>query len=143
VENPEEMRPLRKARYRWVDKLKMDLGEITRAWELTGLIWPWIATRQYSNEPSNSIKCWVTAHLMTSRGVIISIYVRFEVFTAVTMKNGVFWVVTPCGSCNLDGYEVRGPVKAQSMQRLAANRLDELLTAHAVVRLVSSRLEEP
>jgi hypothetical protein len=28
-----------------------------------------------------------------------SVYVRFEVFTAVTMKNGVFWVVTPCGSC--------------------------------------------
>jgi hypothetical protein len=25
--------------------------------------------------------------------------VRFEVFTAVTMKNGVFWVVTPCASC--------------------------------------------
>jgi hypothetical protein len=25
--------------------------------------------------------------------------VRFEVFTAVTMKNGVFWVVTPRGSC--------------------------------------------
>jgi hypothetical protein len=25
--------------------------------------------------------------------------VRFEVFTAVTMKNGVFWVVMPCGSC--------------------------------------------
>jgi hypothetical protein len=30
----------------------------------------------------------------------ISVFnVRFEVFTAVTMKNGVFWVVTPCGSC--------------------------------------------
>jgi hypothetical protein len=26
-------------------------------------------------------------------------YVRFEVFTAVTTKNGVFWDVTPCGSC--------------------------------------------
>jgi hypothetical protein len=26
-------------------------------------------------------------------------YVRFEDFTAVTMKNGVFWVVTPYGSC--------------------------------------------
>jgi hypothetical protein len=26
-------------------------------------------------------------------------YVRFEVFTAVTMKNDVFWDVTPCGSC--------------------------------------------
>jgi hypothetical protein len=24
--------------------------------------------------------------------------VLFEVFTAVTMKNGVFWHVTPCGS---------------------------------------------
>jgi hypothetical protein len=24
--------------------------------------------------------------------------VGFEVFTAVTMKNGVFWDVTPCGS---------------------------------------------
>jgi hypothetical protein len=26
-------------------------------------------------------------------------YVRFEVFTVVTRKNGVFWVVTSCGSC--------------------------------------------
>jgi hypothetical protein len=26
-------------------------------------------------------------------------FVRFEVFTAVTMKNGAFWDVTPCGSC--------------------------------------------
>jgi hypothetical protein len=26
-------------------------------------------------------------------------YVRFEVLTAVTMKNVVFWDVTPCGSC--------------------------------------------
>jgi hypothetical protein len=25
--------------------------------------------------------------------------VRFEVFTAVTRKNGVFWDITPCGSC--------------------------------------------
>jgi hypothetical protein len=25
--------------------------------------------------------------------------VRFEVFTAVTMKNSVFWDVTSCGSC--------------------------------------------
>jgi hypothetical protein len=26
-------------------------------------------------------------------------YVRFEVFIAMTMKNGIFWDVTPCGSC--------------------------------------------
>jgi hypothetical protein len=25
--------------------------------------------------------------------------VSFEVFTVVTMKNGVFWDVMPCGSC--------------------------------------------
>jgi hypothetical protein len=28
-------------------------------------------------------------------------HIRFEVFTAVTMKNGVFWDVTLCGSCTL------------------------------------------
>jgi hypothetical protein len=32
--------------------------------------------------------------------------VRFEVFTAVTMKNGVFWYVTPCGSCKSRGFGV-------------------------------------
>jgi hypothetical protein len=26
-------------------------------------------------------------------------YVRFEVFTVATMKNAVFWTVTPCSSC--------------------------------------------
>jgi hypothetical protein len=26
-------------------------------------------------------------------------HVRLEVFTVVTMKNGIFWDVTPCGSC--------------------------------------------
>jgi hypothetical protein len=31
--------------------------------------------------------------------VTCSSCIRFKVFTAVTMKNGVFWVVTPCGSC--------------------------------------------
>jgi hypothetical protein len=30
----------------------------------------------------------------------LTCYVRFEVFTAVTMKNSVFWNVAPCGSCN-------------------------------------------
>jgi hypothetical protein len=30
------------------------------------------------------------------------IIVRFEVFTAVTMKNGVFWDVTPCAFVRTD-----------------------------------------
>jgi hypothetical protein len=29
----------------------------------------------------------------------ISFLARFEVYTAVTVKNGVLWDVTPCGSC--------------------------------------------
>jgi hypothetical protein len=29
----------------------------------------------------------------------IESFVRFEVFTVVTIKNCVFWEVTPCGSC--------------------------------------------
>jgi hypothetical protein len=28
----------------------------------------------------------------------VNVFVRFEVSTAVTMKNDIFWDVTPCGS---------------------------------------------
>jgi cytidine deaminase len=31
--------------------------------------------------------------------ILNEIVVRFEVFTAVTTKNGVLWDVTPCGYC--------------------------------------------
>jgi hypothetical protein len=31
--------------------------------------------------------------------VMFANYVRFEVITAVAMKNGVFWDVPPCGAC--------------------------------------------
>jgi hypothetical protein len=37
-----------------------------------------------------------TNPLMANRGIVC---VRFEVFTAVAIKNGVFWDITPCGSC--------------------------------------------
>jgi hypothetical protein len=40
----------------------------------------------------NRIQCYALVNMAMN-------YVRFEVFTAVTMKNGVFWDVTPCGSC--------------------------------------------
>jgi hypothetical protein len=29
----------------------------------------------------------------------LALLARFEVSTAVTMKNGILWDVTPCGSC--------------------------------------------
>jgi hypothetical protein len=31
--------------------------------------------------------------------ILVYTYVRFEVFTAVTMKNAVFWDVAQCRSC--------------------------------------------
>jgi cytidine deaminase len=36
--------------------------------------------------------------------------VRFDVFTAVTMMNGVFWDVTPCGSCTDVSEEYSGSI---------------------------------
>jgi hypothetical protein len=42
----------------------------------------------------NIAVCSMTRHMTNS-----SNDVRFEVFTAMTMKNGVSWDVTPCSSC--------------------------------------------
>jgi hypothetical protein len=42
----------------------------------------------------------MSLHCFCARPELNSGYlVRFEVFTALTMKNCVFWDVTPCGSC--------------------------------------------
>jgi hypothetical protein len=49
-------------------------------------------TQQHKNSQNSSMTTEMTASKHSCK-------VRFEVFTAVTMKNGVFWVVTPCGSC--------------------------------------------
>jgi hypothetical protein len=51
---------------------------------------------------------------------------RFEVFTAVTMKNGVFWDVTQCGSCKKNVSE------KCSTSFIGVTRIDELGTTLAV-----------
>jgi hypothetical protein len=38
----------------------------------------------------------IQVRIKCSRHVL---YITFEVFTTVTMKNGIIWDVTPCGSC--------------------------------------------
>jgi hypothetical protein len=48
--------------------------------------------------------CWECniyrgADVGLSHTVVTANVVRFEGFTAVTVKNRVFWDVTPCGSC--------------------------------------------
>jgi hypothetical protein len=42
-----------------------------------------------------TMRAFTYANNITERD---QVNVRFEVFTAVTMKNGVFWDVSPCGS---------------------------------------------
>jgi hypothetical protein len=50
----------------------------------------------HSHRRENLNSYMLSIYLNTLRFIC---YVRFEFITAVTMKNGVFWDVTPCGSC--------------------------------------------
>jgi hypothetical protein len=40
--------------------------------------------------------------------------VRFEVFTAVAMKNGIFWDVAPCVSCENNSHMASHPSRSHS-----------------------------
>jgi hypothetical protein len=54
---PEGKRPLGIPRRRWVDNIKMDLRETV--WDgMDWIVWLWIETSEYGNEPPGSIKCW-------------------------------------------------------------------------------------
>jgi hypothetical protein len=69
--------------------------KIIRFWELSEATMYVSSTGTSDNLLSNLTKTarkWNFLKLMMSD-------VRFEVFMAVTMKNGVFWDVMPCGSC--------------------------------------------
>jgi hypothetical protein len=44
----------------------------------------------------DSLSCGLGYTMFTRKRAL---HVRFEVFTALTMKNGVFWDATQCGSC--------------------------------------------
>jgi hypothetical protein len=50
---------------------------------------------------NNHVSMTIREHSNNGNGV------RFDVFTAVTMKNGVFWDVMPCGSCKKRRFEER------------------------------------
>jgi hypothetical protein len=56
-----------------------------------------------SPEDAYSTEVCVCIHKATQyfnyEGWFILYLVRFEIFMAMTMKNCVFWDVTPCGSC--------------------------------------------
>jgi hypothetical protein len=86
-----------------VDCLQRIQGENLAIWLLSG---PSLKRFAHSDEVSFSEDFSVYAHYELGNDVesqyetIIHKYrVRFEVFTGATMKNGVLWGVTPCGSC--------------------------------------------
>jgi hypothetical protein len=43
--------------------------------------------------------CFPPPQRYSPKDTNITLYSRFDVFAAVTMKNGVFWDVTPCEIC--------------------------------------------
>jgi hypothetical protein len=68
--------------------------QITRASVVSGMV------ARHRNRLADRPAFETQLHLQQRRDYgPLSDCVRFEVFRAVTMKNGVFWVVTPCGSC--------------------------------------------
>jgi hypothetical protein len=64
VGKPEGMRPLGRPRHRWVDNIRIDLGEV--GWSDVRVDWSGSGQEQvkssceFGTEPSGSMKCWET-----------------------------------------------------------------------------------
>jgi hypothetical protein len=58
----------------------------------------WSALKSVSKSSQSQIQQIISTVVII--GYREHINVRFKVFTAVTMKNGIFWDVTLCGSCS-------------------------------------------
>jgi hypothetical protein len=72
-------------------------------WQIISFLWILrIISKMYAFFISPIHVIWSVLELMSNKNMKGKLWirnVRFEVFTAVTTKNGVFWDVTPCGSC--------------------------------------------
>jgi hypothetical protein len=60
--------------------------------------WLWLDVSNGSNRVDVSLLSPEDGRRSRFRNELL-FYVGFEVFTVVTMKDGVSWDVTPCGSC--------------------------------------------
>jgi hypothetical protein len=69
----------------WLSLLRAPLLRVTFAGCILGKFWPSVQRRHWRAASTSSARTGTKL-------------VRFEVFTAVTMKNCVLWDVTPCGS---------------------------------------------
>jgi hypothetical protein len=69
-------------------------------WELTSLVTNSVCVATPVSGRDADTDIIITTFLQTVQmSDDIGHLVRFEVLTAVTMKNGVFWDVMPCGVC--------------------------------------------
>jgi hypothetical protein len=65
-----------------------------------------------------------------------SVFVGFEIFTAVTMKNAVFWDVAPCGCIINRRFGGTSPPNSPNFSQSVSNRLTRFLA-----RVISSTLK--
>jgi hypothetical protein len=75
---------------------------------------------KYSSEITNTIICIYMSRPRSGVSYIdlnsnwkFDLFVRFEVFTAVTKGNAFFWDVTPCGSCRNRRFGETAPPSSQ------------------------------
>jgi hypothetical protein len=66
--------------------------------------------------------------------------VGFEVFTAVTMKNAVFWDVAPCRSCEMN--RRFGGTRAKSQREQVAAHAGSSLTDFSTLKMEAMRSSE-
>jgi hypothetical protein len=79
--------------------LNIKLSSRTHHWQGNEQKWNYDVTGNLSVTRTSSETAWEKLCFLGEHSGSTHIFVRFEVFTVVTMKNGVFWDVTPCGSC--------------------------------------------
>jgi hypothetical protein len=86
----------------WVERGKRQT--IMECWLTYNLKMEALWFSETTSPPMLHLRRWVATWRKKRRNKDVNaeqfiMYVRFEVFTAVTMKNAVFWDVTPCISC--------------------------------------------
>jgi hypothetical protein len=72
MEKPERRRPLGRPRRRWLDNIRVDLGELVMWWcglDWSGSGWGQMESScEFGIEPSGSIKCWETIKCPNNQG---------------------------------------------------------------------------